>query len=96
MKALIMNMFISFLYLLQGSQVPTENLLAILRPRLEVNPAHPIVKKLFELKTSNPELGDLLIEQLFVNAIVGARFVENTQILFKPLNKLLTKMLEKY
>lgn len=70
--------------------------MAILNPRLEVNPAHPIIKKLFELKTSNPELSELLVEQLFINAVVSARLVENTQTLFKPLHKLLEKMLEKY
>lgn len=70
--------------------------MAIVRPRLEINPAHPIIKKLFELKTTNPELSDLLIEQLFINAVVSARLVENTQTLFEPLHKLLEKMLEKH
>lgn len=80
----------------QGHQIPEENRYAILQPQLEINPKHPIIKKLFELKESNPELSVLLINQLFGNAMVGARLIEDAQTLIKSINDLLTKALEKH
>lgn len=80
----------------QGHQIPEENRYALLQPQLEINPKHPIIKKLFELKTSNPELSQLLINQLFGNAMVGARLIDDAQALLKSINELLTKALEKH
>lgn len=37
---------------------------SILQPRLEINPNHPIIKKLCELNTTNPRLAELLTEQV--------------------------------
>lgn len=80
----------------QGHQIPEENRYAILQPQLEINPKHPIIKKLFELKDSNPELSQLLINQLFGNAMLGARLIDDAQSLVKSINELLTKALEKH
>lgn len=80
----------------QGHQIPEENRYALLQPQLEINPKHPIIKKLFELKTANPELSALLINQLFGNAMVGARLIDDAQALLKSMNDLLTKALEKH
>lgn len=80
----------------QGHQIPQENRYAILQPQFEINPKHPIIKKLFELKDSNTELSVMLVKQLFGNAMVGARLIEDTQDLIKLMNELLTKALEKH
>lgn len=80
----------------QGHQIPEENRYAILQPQLEINPKHPIIKKLFQLKESNPELSVLLVNQLFGNAMVGARLIDDAQSLIKSINDLLTKALEKH
>lgn len=80
----------------QGHQIPEENRYAILQPQLEINPKHPIIKKMFELKEKNPELSVLLINQLFGNAMVGARLIDDAQMLIKSINELLTKALEKH
>lgn len=80
----------------QGHQIPEENRYAILQPQLEINPKHPIIRKLFELKETNPELSILLVNQLFGNAMVGARLIDDAQILIKSINELLTKALEKH
>ncbi|KAK6168388.1 hypothetical protein SNE40_020933 [Patella caerulea] len=39
----------------------------LLQPTLEINPSHPLVKKLFEIKTSNPQLATLVAEQVSVS-----------------------------
>lgn len=88
-------MFIHF-SIYQGHQIPEENRYALLQPQFEINPKHPIIKKLFELKTSNPELSVLLINQLFGNAMVGARLIDDAQSLIKSMNELLAKTLEKH
>lgn len=80
----------------QGKAVPDENRYAILQPQLDINPKHPIIKKLFELKTANPELSVLLINQLFGNAMVGAQLLDGSTGLLASFNDLLTKALEKH
>lgn len=85
-----------FIFSTQGHQIPEENRYAILQPQLEINPKHPIIKKLFALKETNPELSVLLINQLFGNAMVGARLIDDAQFLIKSINDLLTKVLEKH
>ena len=42
----------------------------ILQPQFEMNPAHPLIKKLNDLRTSNPQLAILVTEQLFANSMV--------------------------
>lgn len=80
----------------QGHQIPEENRYAILQPQLEINPKHPIIKKLFQMKDTNPELSVMVINQLFGNAMVGAKLIDDAQPLIKSINDLLTKALEKH
>lgn len=68
---------------------------SILQPRLEINPSHPLIKKLCQLSKSDTKLADLLIQQLFMNAMVGAGLLEDPQVLLNPMNELLTLALEK-
>ncbi|XP_073844396.1 TNF receptor associated protein 1 [Musca autumnalis] len=79
----------------QSHQLPEENRYALLQPQLEINPKHEIVKKLYTLKTSDEELADLLVQQLFINAMVGAGLAEDPRTLLTTMNALLTKALEK-
>ncbi|XP_075165415.1 TNF receptor associated protein 1 [Haematobia irritans] len=79
----------------QSHQLPEENRYALLQPQLEINPKHEIIKKLFALKTSDQELADLLVQQLFINAMVGAGLAEDPRTLLTTMNALLTKALEK-
>ncbi|XP_061390976.1 heat shock protein 75 kDa, mitochondrial [Musca vetustissima] len=79
----------------QSHQLPEENRYALLQPQLEINPKHEIVKKLYALKTSDQELADLLVQQLFINAMVGAGLAEDPRTLLTTMNALLTKALEK-
>lgn len=57
---------------------------------------HPIIRKLFVLKESDPELATLLTNQLFANAMVGAGLSDDPRMLLIAMNELLVKALEKH
>ncbi|XP_054015153.1 heat shock protein 75 kDa, mitochondrial [Hylaeus anthracinus] len=80
----------------QSHQINEEMRYSILQPRLEINPNHPLIKKLAQLTKSDTKLADLLIEQLFTSCMVGAGLIEDPRILLAPMNELLTLALEKH
>ncbi|XP_017110041.2 heat shock protein 75 kDa, mitochondrial isoform X1 [Drosophila bipectinata] len=80
----------------QSHQVPEQNRFALLQPELEINPKHPIIKKLNKLRESDQELAQLIAKQLFANAMVGAGLAEDPRMLLTNMNTLLTRALEKY
>lgn len=49
---------------IQTRQLGDEMLYSMLRPCLEINPNHSLIKKLCELMNTNTKLADLLIEQV--------------------------------
>ena len=55
-----------------------------------------MIKKLSELKSSNPKLAILVAEQLFANAMVSAGLVEDPRTILKSMNELLAEALEKH
>merc|ERR1719209_1878941 len=80
----------------QGSNFSEEQRFTILQPQFEMNPAHPIIKKLNHLRDSNPGLAILVTEQLFANAMVSAGLVEDPRTMLKSMNSLLEQALEKH
>jgi len=80
----------------QGANFSEEQRYTILQPQFEMNPAHPIIKKLNELRTGNPQLAILVTEQLFANSMVSAGLVEDPRTMLKSMNDLLEKALEKH
>ncbi|CAG0892368.1 unnamed protein product [Darwinula stevensoni] len=80
----------------QFAGIPEEQRYRLLQPQLDVNPRHPIVKKLAELRTGNPELAALVTEQLFSNAMVSAGLVEDPRTVLTKFNQLLALALEKH
>nr|QWV59565.1 heat shock protein 90-1 [Lasioderma serricorne] len=80
----------------QSHQLSEDRRYALLQPRLEINPKHPIIKKLHKLRDSDPELAELLAKQLFANSMVGAGLVDDPRVLLGSMNDLLTKALEKH
>ncbi|KAG5898485.1 hypothetical protein JTB14_015489 [Gonioctena quinquepunctata] len=62
----------------------------------EINPRHSIIKKLYKLTKTDPELAELLAKQLFANSMVGAGLVEDSRFLINSMNDLLAKILEKH
>ncbi|XP_012225826.2 heat shock protein 75 kDa, mitochondrial [Linepithema humile] len=81
---------------MQSHEMNEEMRYSMLQPRFEINPNHPIIKKLCKLTTTNAELADRVIQQLFAGAMVGAGLIEDPRILLTPMNELLTLALEKY
>merc|ERR1711970_739332 len=80
----------------QGANFSEELRYTILQPQFEMNPAHPIIKKLNELRTGNPQLAILVTEQLFANSMVSAGLVDDPRTMLKSMNELLEKALEKH
>uniref|UniRef100_A0A8D9BU47 Heat shock protein 75 kDa, mitochondrial n=1 Tax=Cacopsylla melanoneura TaxID=428564 RepID=A0A8D9BU47_9HEMI len=80
----------------QSQNLNEEQRFSLLQPRLEINPKHPIIKKLASLSKSNPALAELVVQQLFSNAMVVAGLVEDPRTILGNINQLLTLALEKH
>ncbi|CAK1578248.1 unnamed protein product [Parnassius mnemosyne] len=80
----------------QAQNLSEENRFALLRPQLEINAKHPIVKKLHKLISSDKELANMVSQQLFSNAMVTAGLVMDPRNLVTHINDLLVKALEKH
>merc|ERR1719278_619599 len=80
----------------QGTNFTEEQRFTILQPQFEINPSHPLIKKLNDLRTSDPALALLVAEQLFANSMVSAGLVEDPRTMLKSMNELLEQALEKH
>jgi TNF receptor-associated protein 1 len=80
----------------QSHLMNEEGRYALLQPQLELNPRHPIIKKLNALTTTNVKLAELVTQQLFSNAMLSAGLVEDPRTLLTSMNELLTLALEKH
>jgi len=80
----------------QGTNFSEEQRFTILQHQFEMNPSHPLIKKLNSLRTSNPQLAILVAEQLFANSMVSAGLVEDPRTMLKTMNELLETALEKH
>ncbi len=68
-----------------------ENFKDDVKVELEINPRHPLVKKLAEAKDSNPELAKLVALQLLDNALIAAGLLEDARDTVSRMNKLMEK-----
>ncbi|XP_049865238.1 heat shock protein 75 kDa, mitochondrial [Pectinophora gossypiella] len=80
----------------QAQNLSEENRFSLLRPQLEINTKHPIIKKLHKLTSCDKELAVMVSQQLFSNAMVTAGLVMDPRNLITHINDLLTKALEKH
>ncbi|XP_068276206.1 heat shock protein 75 kDa, mitochondrial [Nyctibius grandis] len=67
----------------------------LLQPTLEINTGHALIKKLNELKDSQPDLAQLLLDQIYENAMITAGLNEDPRPMVSRLNELLTRILQK-
>ncbi|XP_054848644.1 heat shock protein 75 kDa, mitochondrial [Eublepharis macularius] len=74
----------------------TEERAQILQPTLEINTGHPLIKKLSQLRTSHPDLAQMLLDQIYDNAMIAAGLNDDPRPIVNRLNCLLAKALEKY
>jgi molecular chaperone HtpG len=70
-----------------GQEVPT------VKPVLEINPRHNLVKKLAALRTEKPDVAHLVAPQLVDQAMRSAGLVEHPQALATRMNEILEKIL---
>jgi len=77
----------------QGQNFSEEQRYTILQPQFEINPAHPLIKKVAELKNSDPKLAIALTDQLFANAMVSAGLVEDPRSMLSNVNTLIEMLL---
>ncbi len=68
-----------------------ENFKDEVKVELEINPRHPLVKKLFEAKDSNPDLAKLVALQMLDNALIAAGLLEDARDTVKRMNALMEK-----
>ncbi|XP_046978610.1 heat shock protein 75 kDa, mitochondrial [Vanessa cardui] len=80
----------------QAQNLSEENRFALLRPQLEINAKHPIIKKLHKLINSDKDLANMVAQQLFANAMVTAGLLMDARNLITNINDLLVKALEKH
>ncbi|XP_072415803.1 heat shock protein 75 kDa, mitochondrial [Chiloscyllium punctatum] len=66
----------------------------ILQPTLEINASHTLIKKLNELRGQDTQLAQLLLDQIYDNAMIAAGLNDDPRPMVNRLNKLLTKVLE--
>jgi TNF receptor-associated protein 1 len=68
-----------------------ENFKEDIKVELEINPRHPLVKKLAEAKDSNPELAKLVALQLLDNSLIAAGLLEDARDTVSRMNTLMEK-----
>ncbi len=68
-----------------------ENFKDDIKVELEINPRHPLVKKLAEAKDSNPELAKLVALQMLDNSLIAAGLLEDARDTVSRMNKLMEK-----
>ncbi|XP_072337497.1 heat shock protein 75 kDa, mitochondrial [Scyliorhinus torazame] len=68
----------------------------ILQPTLEINASHTLIKKLNELRDKNPDLAQLLLDQIYDNAMIAAGLNDDPRPMVSRLNELLTRALENH
>jgi TNF receptor-associated protein 1 len=68
-----------------------ENFKDEIKVELEINPRHPLVKKLSEAREANPELAKLVAHQLLDNSLIAAGLLEDARETIQRMNTLMEK-----
>jgi len=68
-----------------------ENYKDEVKVELEINPRHPLLRKLASAKDSNPELANLVARQLFDNALIAAGLLDDARDTVSRMNTLMEK-----
>ncbi len=68
-----------------------ENFKDDIKVELEINPRHPLVRKLSETKDSNPEVAKLVALQMLDNSLIAAGLLEDARDTVTRMNQLMEK-----
>ncbi len=78
-------------YMRQMMKAMDENFKDEVKVELEINPRHPLVKKLAAAKDADPALAGLVAHQLFDNALIAAGLLEDARDTVARMNKLMER-----
>lgn len=62
--------------------------------KLDINPKHPIIVNLENLRSSNPSLAKVIIEQVFDNALIAAGLLDDSRSMLPRLNELMMNIVQ--
>jgi len=68
-----------------------ENFQDDVKVELEINPRHPLVKKLAETQEKNPELAKMVASQMLDNALIAAGLLDDARDTVKRMNAIMEK-----
>ena len=75
----------------QMMKAMNENFKDQAKVELEINPRHPLMKKLAEARLSQPEIAQLVAAQLLDNALISAGLLDDARDTIKRMNSLMEK-----
>ena len=73
---------------------PPEERDQLLQPTLEIHPRHTLIRKLNQLRDSEPDLAQLLVDQIYENAMITAGLDDDPGPMVSHLNHLIVKALD--
>ncbi|VDM54125.1 unnamed protein product [Angiostrongylus costaricensis] len=79
-------------HLLRTGEIKDMEHLVFLQPCLHVNLSHPLIKSLYQMKRTDKSTAELLISQIYDNALITSGLLKDTSAMVQRLNKLLTQL----
>merc|ERR1712224_27177 len=61
---------------------------------VEINPSHPIIVGLYEIKERDPALAKVLVQQIYDNCLVAAGLMDDSRTMLPRLNDLLISLVK--
>lgn len=62
--------------------------------KLEINPSHEFILKLYQAKHDDPALAKIVAEQIFNNALIAAGLMDDARSMLNTINSLLNTTLK--
>jgi TNF receptor-associated protein 1 len=78
-----------------NNEMSEEHKIMLMRPKLLLNPKHPIIRRLNNMRRKEQPLADALVEQMWVNAMTQAGLMHDARSRVNHLNHLLTALVER-
>lgn len=75
--------------------VDTQGSQELPKQKLEINPKHPMLIKLMSVKDTNADLAQLIVEQIYDNALIAADILDSPRGMLNRLNKILDAAVSK-
>jgi HSP90 family molecular chaperone len=72
----------------------TRNSMPLPKQNVEINPSHPIIVGLYNMKESEPVLARVLAEQVYDNCLVAAGLLDDSRTMLPRLNDLLISLVK--